>query len=103
MATQTKKYKYTNIGLYKKPPKELEAKGVKNASLYVSLGGKKGPESITINKGDVFVFTTRMEKLKSLEQALQEGKMAEDTYNYFVNEVFSDQDIIAEVVLKQPL
>lgn len=99
---EKKKYKYTNVGLYKKPPKELEEKGVKNASLFVSLGGKKGPESITLKKGDVFTFTTVKDKLISLQKALDDGKMSEDTFNYFVNEVFSDPDIIAEVTLKQP-
>lgn len=101
MSDNKPKHKYTPIGLYKKPSKAAQEKGIKRGSLFVNLG-KKGPPNITIKSGDILDFTPRAEKLKNLEKAHAEGKLSDDLFEYFSN-VFADEDVIAEVTLKQKL
>jgi hypothetical protein len=96
--------KYTSIGLYKKPGDKYqdgnpipEDKQRAFVSVYLP---KKGPETITIGKGDVLSFTTKANKLKELTSSFENKKISEETYNSLVD-IYGADDVIAEVTLVQ--
>lgn len=96
--------KYTSIGLYKKPSetyKDGTAIPENKQKAFISVFMKKdGPQSITLNKGDILSFTTKANKLQELNDSLNNKKISEDTYN-FLAEMYGADDVIAEVTLVQ--
>jgi hypothetical protein len=96
--------KYTSIGLYKKPSstyKDGTPIDPTKQKAFVSVYFRKdGPSSITLSKGDVLSFTTKVNKLKELSDSLENKKISEQTYNSLV-EIYGADDVIAEVTLIQ--
>ena len=95
--------KFTDIGLYVKPdtsrlPAGMNASDAK-AYLKVFLN-KKGPQSITVGSGDIFVFTTKSQKLAELKKVFEAGKIKEETFNT-LTEIYGADHVIAAVSLKQ--
>jgi hypothetical protein len=99
-----KKYKYTEIGLYVRPdvsrlPKDMDPNKAK-AYLKVYMG--KNGNSVTINQGDLLIFTKKEDKIEDLKIAHGNNKLSEDAYNKLVD-LYSQDNIIAAVTLKQAL
>lgn len=90
---------YKNIGTYKKPSNEqIEKYPNQTQRAFIKVYMGKDASGVMLNNGDILSFTKKEDKLKELAEKLKNGNMAQDKYDYFVDQ-YNNVDVLAEVVL----
>jgi hypothetical protein len=102
--SENKKYKYTELGLYVRPdlsrlPKDMDPS---KAKAYLKVYTGKAGNPITLNPGDLLIFTKAEDKIADLKLAHANNKLSEDSLNKMLK-LYEQDTIICSVTVKQAL